>query len=89
MGDRLAEGELEALPVPLRDTVCGLPEALSVTVSVPVREPAAVGVKVTLTVQLLLAAREVPQLLLWAKLPEILTELMVRLAVPLFDKVTF
>ena len=88
-GDRPAEGELEAVPVPLRDTPCGLPEALSVRVSVPVREPAAVGVKVTFTVQLLLAARELPQLLLWAKLPEIVTELIVRLAVPLFDIVTF
>ena len=76
------------MPVPLKDTVCGLPEALSVTVSVPVREPAAVGVKVTFRVQLLLAAREVPQLLLWAKSPETATELMVRLAVPLLDNVT-
>ena len=54
----------------------------------PVREPAAVGVKVTFREQLLLAAREVPQLLLWAKSPEIATELMVRLAVPLLDNVT-
>lgn len=39
------------LPVPLRETVCGDPEALSVTVSVPVRAPAAVGVNVFIMVQ--------------------------------------
>jgi hypothetical protein len=41
--------------------VAGL--ALSVTVIVPVREPVAVGVKVTLIVQDELAARLVPQVL--------------------------
>ena len=40
-----------ATPVPLRVTVWGLPEALSVMVTVPVRVPAAVGVNVTLMVQ--------------------------------------
>jgi len=43
-----------------------LPVALSVTVIVPVRVPTAVGVKVTLMEQLAPAAREVPQLLVWA-----------------------
>ena len=37
-------------PVPLRFTVCGLEVSLSVKVSVPVRKPAAPGLKVTLTV---------------------------------------
>ena len=40
-----------ATPVPLSDTVCGEPTALSTIVKVAEREPAAVGVKVTLMVQ--------------------------------------
>jgi hypothetical protein len=55
-----------AVPVPVRLAVCGLPAALSVTVIVPVRVPAAVGVNVTLIVQFALAAREVPQVLVCA-----------------------
>jgi hypothetical protein len=47
--------------VPLSDTVCGVFAALSVSVSVPLRAPAAVGVKFTLIVQLTPAARELPQ----------------------------
>jgi hypothetical protein len=39
-------------PVPVRLTVCGLPAALSVMLSVAVRVPTAVGVNVTLMVQL-------------------------------------
>jgi len=58
-----------AVPVPVRETLCGLFEALSVTVSVPVREPLAVDVKVTLTVQLEFAATLAPQLLVCAKSP--------------------
>jgi len=58
-----------AVPVPVSETLCGLFEALSVMVSVPVREPLAVGVKVTLTVQLELAATLAPQLLVCAKSP--------------------
>src|SRR5438270_12419178 len=60
--------ELEA-PVPVSDTFCGLLEAESVSVSVPVRVPPAVGVKVTLTVQLAPAARLLPQLLFCEKSP--------------------
>jgi hypothetical protein len=41
-----------AMPVPVSETVWGLFEALSTTVSVPVREPVAVGVNVTLMVHL-------------------------------------
>jgi hypothetical protein len=47
-------------PIPLRETVCGLPGALSVTVSVPVTLPVALGVKVTLIVQLAPDARFEP-----------------------------
>src|SRR5438094_551825 len=49
LGERVTA---EVVPVPLRLTVCGLPAALSVIVSVALRVPVAVGVKVTLTVQL-------------------------------------
>ncbi len=41
-----------AVPVPLSDTVCGELAALSVTVKIPLRLPAALGEKVTETVQL-------------------------------------
>ena len=50
-------------PVPVRLTTWGLPEALSVTLNVPVRVPAAVGVNFTLMLQLPPAATELPQLL--------------------------
>ena len=56
-------------PWPKRLTVCGLPTPLSVTVMLPLREPTAVGVKVTLIVQIAPPARLVPQLLVWAKSP--------------------
>ena len=42
---------LKSAPVPESWTVCGLPLALSLTVSVPVRLPETVGVNVTLSVQ--------------------------------------
>ena len=48
-GDSAAAG---AIPLPLRATVCGLPLALSVTDRVPLRVPVAVGVKLTLILQL-------------------------------------
>ena len=64
VGDRPAEG---TVPVPLRLAVCGLPAALSVTLTVPVRVPVADGVKVTLMLQLLPAASVLPQLLVCAK----------------------
>ena len=63
VGAKLALG---AMPVPERATVCGLPVALSVTVIVPGRLPTAVGVNVTLMEQLAPAAREAPQVLVWA-----------------------
>src|SRR5438034_717410 len=46
----------DAVPVPERLAVCGLPLASSVTVKVAVRAAVAVGVNVTLMVQLELAA---------------------------------
>ena len=52
-------------PVPVRLTVCGLPEASYVMVMVPVRTPGAVGAKVTLIVQLAAAGTELPHVLVW------------------------
>jgi len=60
VGERLTAG---AVPVPERLTVCGLLGALSVKESEAVRLPVAVGVKVTLTVQLAPAATELPHVL--------------------------
>jgi hypothetical protein len=57
LGASTACGEPDA-PVPLRLTVCGLLESLSVRVSVPVIAPVAVGVKVTSIVQLEFAASD-------------------------------
>src|SRR5580704_4216745 len=49
-GDRVAVA-LTASPLPERPTVCGLPVALSVMTTVPVRAPTAVGVNTTLILQ--------------------------------------
>jgi hypothetical protein len=77
-----------ATPVPVSDTCCGLPAALSVIVRVPLADPVAVGVKVTLTVQLAPAASVAPQLLLSANVPVTAIELIVRLALPVLETVT-
>ena len=63
VGERLIAG---VAPVPVRLTVCGLPLALSETVTLAVLVPTANGVKVTVMVQLVPAAREVGQVLVWA-----------------------
>ena len=56
------EGEsLAVVPIPVRLTFCGLPAALSVTLSIAVRVPDAVGLNSTLMLQLAPAARELPQ----------------------------
>jgi hypothetical protein len=47
----------------MRVTVCGLPLALSVIVTEAVRFPVAVGVNITLIVQVPPAATELPQVL--------------------------
>jgi len=47
--------------VPLRETVCGVPGALSVTESAPAKLPVAPGVNVTLIWQLAPEARLEPQ----------------------------
>jgi hypothetical protein len=63
-GDKVAPGPF---PVPVRATVCGLPEALSATASEAVRVPAAVGLKDTLMVQLPPAASVAPHVCVWEK----------------------
>ena len=85
-----------AVPVPVAVSVCGLPAALSVMVSVALRAPAAVGLKVTLKVQLAPAASvagSVPQVFVWAKspafAPPMVMLLMVSVPVPGFVSVTF
>lgn len=61
------EGESETAagvrPVPLRETDCGLPLALSVMETAPLALPLLCGVKVTLITQLALGANVPPQLL--------------------------
>jgi ribose/xylose/arabinose/galactoside ABC-type transport system permease subunit len=79
------------VPVPLSETVCGEPEALSATLSVAVKLEADAGVKVTLMEQLALAANDAPQLLVCAKFdgfaPVIEMLLMVSGAVPVFANI--
>ena len=58
---KLAGESFAAVPSPLSGTVCGLPAALSVTLRAALREPLAVGLNVTLIVQLAPAASELPQ----------------------------
>lgn len=77
-----------AVPVPVRLTVWGLPEALSVIERVPFLVPTAVGVKVTLNVQLVFTASVAPQVVVLAKSPLADVLLIVRLAVPLLVRVT-
>src|SRR5438552_13312896 len=85
----------DAVPVPERLKVCGLPLASSVTVKVAVRPAVAVGVNVTLMVQLELAASVEGvsgQLFVWPKTPGFVPpramSLMVSGAGPVFESVT-
>jgi len=49
------------MPVPDSVAFCGLPAALSLTARVALRAPVALGLNVTLIVQLVPAANELPQ----------------------------
>jgi hypothetical protein len=60
-GERVIAGAL--IPIPVRETICGLPTALSEIMMAPGRVPVAVGVNVTKMLQLDCAARLAPQLL--------------------------
>jgi hypothetical protein len=89
VGETLATGEV---PVPVRLTDWMLPVTpllLSVRVRVPLRVPFAVGVKVTLIVQLPPPAATLePQLLVWLKSPLMAMLAMVSTAVPVLLRVT-
>ena len=85
MGERLATG---AVPVPVRLTLWVAGLALSAMVTAPVLVPAAVGLKVTLSVQLPLAARLEPQVLVWEKSPLTVMLVMLRVALPVLLRVT-
>jgi hypothetical protein len=74
-------------PVPLSVTVWGLLLALSVNVSVPLRLPVALGVKVTLMVQLAPGANELAQVLVWAKSPLVVRVSGVRAPLPVSVRV--
>src|SRR5438046_2161529 len=83
------------VPVPERLTVCGLPVALSLKVRPALRLPAAVGVNVTLMVQLVLAASVeglMGQLFVWPKSPGFVPPramlVIVNGALPVFESVT-
>src|SRR5262249_22746060 len=56
-----------ATPAPVSDTTCGLPGAASLTTSVPVRVPTALGVNLMLTMQLPVPAIDAPQLFVCVK----------------------
>ena len=87
--ERLTTGT--ASPMPDSGTVCVLPATfpvLSVTVRVPVLVPAAVGVNVTLIVQVVLAERIEPHVLLWLKSPAATMLEMLNGASPVLLKIT-
>ena len=78
----------DATPVPARAAVWGLPLAESVTLSFPVRAPAAVGVNVMLTVQAVRAgsaAGSDPHELEAAKSPDAVIAEIVRLSLPVLE----
>lgn len=79
------------VPVPERDTECGLPGASLVMLKAPLRAPATVGVNVTLSVHSALDAKlagSVPQVFIWPKSPVIPMAEIVSGAVPVFFSVT-
>jgi hypothetical protein len=70
-------------PVPLKSIVCGLPAPDEVIVIAPVRVPAAVGVKVTVTVQVLFWARVAVHVVVRLKSP-VAAETAMPVTLPLF-----
>ena len=82
----------EDVPVPDSDTDWGLPGALSVMEIVPSLEPELIGVNVTLIVQLVPSASELPQLLVCEKSPGFVPPtamlVMVKVALPVLLSVT-
>ena len=82
--------EVAVVPVPVSDTTCGFPLALSLTVSDPVRVPVAVGLNLMLIVQLPLTARELPQVPRppQVKSPEMVSVPKLMVELPVLAKVT-
>ena len=76
------------IPAPLNLTACGLPDALSVTKSMPVRLPVVLGVKVMLISQLVAGARLPTQLSLSAKWAVVSISVTFRVAPPELVSVT-
>ena len=78
-----------ASPVPVRATPCGLPGAVSITARFAMRDPPAVGVNFTLTVQVPTGAKAPPQLFVWVKselfIPAMLIPLTFSEAFPVFS----
>jgi len=76
------------MPVPETGTACGLPEALSVTVTLAFRIPVAFGSKTTLMVQFAPAASVFPQVFVCKNSlacgPETATSPILSCAVPVF-----
>lgn len=84
----LGESVAVGLPVPSKDTVCGLPAALSMKVIAPVRDPVAVGVNVTLIVQLPPTTTVLPQVFVCPKSPLAAILEMMSAAVPVLFSVS-
>lgn len=75
-------------PVPLRATLCGLSEALSEMLRVPVLVPPATGLNVTEIVQLAPALTLLPQVLFWEKSPLVATLVITNEALPVLVSIT-
>ncbi len=86
-GEMVAIGAGADTPVPVSGTEWGDPGASEVMVMAPVRVPKAVGVKVTVIVQLPVAARVAPQVVTLEKSPLATIEAMFRVALPLLVRV--
>jgi hypothetical protein len=76
------------VPVPVSESVCGLPVASSVTVIAPVRFPFTLGEKVTLMAQFAPAVTLLPQVFVWAKSPLTATLVMASGPLPVFVRVS-
>ena len=71
-----------ATPVPVSDTVCGLPLALSTIDRVPLKSSTLGGVKVTFIMQLAPAATLELQVLVWLKSPVVVIFVILSVAEP-------
>ena len=72
---------IPVIPVPVRATVCGLPDALSDTLTLAVLEPVVVGVNVALIVQLDPEPNVAPQVFVCEKSPALVPVMEILLIV--------